>query len=55
MNRDKSSLLALLAEAILGTIIAVAIAPTTMKSSQEQGKRAAEAIAFLTSPYRFVR
>ena len=52
MNKDKSSLLA---EAILGTIIAVAIAPTTMKSSQEQGKRAAEAIAFLTSPYRFVR
>jgi hypothetical protein len=51
MNKDKSSLLA---EAILGTIIAVAIVPTTL-SSQEQGKRAAEVMPFLISTYRFVR
>lgn len=51
MNKVKSSSLA---PAILGVIIALVIVPTTLMSSQEQGKRAAEAMTFLTPPYRFV-
>ena len=52
MNKFKSSLLA---AAILGTIIARVIVPTTLMSSEEQGKRTAEAMAFHTPPYIFVR
>ncbi|MGI8834353.1 MAG: hypothetical protein ACR2IS_17175 [Nitrososphaeraceae archaeon] len=44
MNKVKSSLLA---AAILGTIIALVIVPTTLMSSEEQGKRTAEAMAFI--------
>lgn len=52
MNKVKSTLLA---GAFLGTIIALVTVSTTLMSSQEQRKRAAEAMAFLTPPYRFVR
>ena len=52
MNKVKSTLLA---AAFLGTIIAHVTVPTILMSSQEQRKRAAEAMAFLTPPYRFVR
>jgi len=52
MNKLKSTLFA---AAFLGTIIALVTVSTTLMSSQEQRKRAAEAIAPLTPPYRFVR
>jgi len=43
MNKVKSTLLA---AAFLGTIIALVTVSTTLMSSQEQRKRAAEAMAF---------
>jgi formate/nitrite transporter FocA (FNT family) len=43
MNKVKSTLLA---GAFLGTIIALVTVSTTLMSSQEQRKRAAEAMAF---------
>ena len=52
MNKVKSTLLA---DGFFSAIIALVTVPTTLMSSQEQGKRAAEAMAFLTPPYRFVR
>ena len=52
MNKVKSTVLA---AAFLGTITALVTFSTTLMSSQEQRKRAAEAMAFLTPPYRFVR
>ena len=51
MNKVKSTLLE---AAFLSIIIAVVTVPTT-QSSQEQRKRATEAMVFLTPPYSVVR